>query len=167
MSLNSGMFSSKYASWTTPKDLFERLDKLYEFTLDAAASRENALCEKYYTARDNALSMDWENSTFLNPPYGSGIKAWIDKSIQEAGKGKTVVCLVPARTDTKWWQGCWSARYICFLRGRLKFGNGANTTTTAPFPSAIVVFTSNILRPAIHESLSEIGKVVHLGSSQS
>lgn len=54
-----------------------------------------------------------------------------------AGKGP-VVCLIPARTDTRWWhQYASRAGEIRFVKGRLKFGGHANS---APFPSAIVVF---------------------------
>ena len=50
----------------------------------------------------------------------------------------TVVCLVPSRTDTKWWYDyAMKANEIRFIKGRLKFGNSKNS---APFPSAIIVF---------------------------
>lgn len=50
----------------------------------------------------------------------------------------TVVCLVPSRTDTKWWHDyAMKADEIRFIKGRLKFGNSKNS---APFPSAIIVF---------------------------
>lgn len=50
----------------------------------------------------------------------------------------TVVCLVPARTDTKWWHDyAMKASEIRFVKGRLKFGDSKNS---APFPSAIIVF---------------------------
>ena len=36
----------------------------------------------------------------MNPPYGRNIKHWIKKAYEESVKGATVVCLIPARTDT-------------------------------------------------------------------
>ena len=50
----------------------------------------------------------------------------------------TVVMLLPARTDTKWFHD-WCLPYGKneFLRGRLKFGGCCNF---APFPSMIVIF---------------------------
>ena len=51
--------------------------------------------------------------------------------------GATVVCLVPARTDTAWWHDYAMRGEIRFIRGRLKFGSSKNS---APFPSAIVIF---------------------------
>lgn len=52
--------------------------------------------------------------------------------------GCFVVCLVPSRTDTKWWHtNVEGIAKVRFIKGRLKFG-GAKWN--APFPSAIVIF---------------------------
>ncbi len=52
--------------------------------------------------------------------------------------GKTVVFLIPSRTDTRWWHDyVMQADEIRFLRGRLKFGEAKNS---APFPSAVAIF---------------------------
>lgn len=77
---------------------------------------------------------------FCNPPYGREIYDWVRKCYEEAQKPKTtVVMLIPARTDTCYFHKYIyrKAREIRFLKGRLKFGNQANS---APFPSMIVVF---------------------------
>ena len=75
----------------------------------------------------------------MNPPYGREIKKWIEKAYKESTKGAIVVCLIPARTDTKYWHEYIFpyASEIRFIKGRLKFGNSANS---APFPSALVIF---------------------------
>jgi hypothetical protein len=70
----------------------------------------------------------------MNPPYGRDIGKWMKKASESDA---TVVCLVPARTDTKWWHDYAMKGEITFIRGRLKFGNAVNS---APFPSAVVVF---------------------------
>lgn len=76
----------------------------------------------------------------MNPPYGRNIKKWVKKAYESGINGAVVVCLLPARTDTSWWHDyVVKASKIEFLRGRLKFGNAKNN---APFPSAIVVFSS-------------------------
>ena len=81
----------------------------------------------------------------MNPPYGEGIGAFVKKAFYEAAQGATVICLVPARTDTKWWATFYDHNIhqqrrpddeICFLKGRLRFGREINS---APFPSVIVV----------------------------
>jgi len=134
------MFSSKSSEWTTPQDLYDALNEEYGFTLDPCATHESAKCEKYYTLDEDGLNQDWTgNTVFMNPPYGREIKHWIKKAWESSKKGKTtVVCLIPARTDTKYWHDyCMKAHRIVFIKGRLKFGN---QDSGAPFPSAIVIF---------------------------
>lgn len=75
----------------------------------------------------------------MNPPYGRGIGAWVKKAYETAQKGTPVVCLLPARTDTQWWQDYCQRGLVHFVRGRLKFGGHQNS---APFPSAIVIFAN-------------------------
>ena len=134
----SGMKSSLSNEWTTPRELFEELDAEFHFTLDAASTDENALCEQHYTIDDDGLKQEWVGSVWLNPPYGREIGAWMQKAAQ-SNRGGVTVCLVPARTDTRWWHE-WivgHATEVRFIRGRLKFGNSGSG---APFPSAIVIY---------------------------
>jgi phage N-6-adenine-methyltransferase len=129
------LMSSASAEWSTPDELFKVLDDEFGFTLDVCATAENAKCARYFTADDDGLAQHWTGVCWMNPPYGSAIKDWMAKAHDAARAGVTVVCLVPARTDTEWW---WEhARHgeVRFLRGRLRFGDAA----TAPFPSAVVV----------------------------
>ena len=130
------LMSSASAEWETPQALFSLLHREFHFTLDVCATRKNAKCPRFFTARQNGLEQSWAGeSCWMNPPYGDVIAAWMAKAAQEAATGTTVVCLVPARTDTAWW---WDmARYgeVRFLRGRLQFGQMG----TAPFPSAVVI----------------------------
>ena len=63
------------------------------------------------------------------------------KAYKSSLSGTTVVCLVPARTDTKWWHEYAMKGEIEFIRGRLKFGDAKNS---APFPSAVVVFRPTV-----------------------
>ncbi|PTK81958.1 phage N-6-adenine-methyltransferase [Staphylococcus haemolyticus] len=133
-------YSSKSNEWATPQNLFDELNEEFNFTLDPCATDENAKCSKYFTIEDDGLSKDWSNEVvFMNPPYGREIKKWIKKAYEESLNGATVVCLIPARTDTTYWHDFIfdKADDIRFLRGRLKFGNSKNS---APFPSAIVVY---------------------------
>ena len=133
-------YSSKTNEWSTPQDFFFFFDKEFNFTLDPCATRENAKCTKYFTVEDDGLKQDWSNDVvFMNPPYGREIKYWVQKAYEESLKGATVVCLIPSRTDTKYWHDYifGKADDIRFLRGRLKFGDSKNP---APFPSAIIIY---------------------------
>ena len=133
-------YSSKTNEWSTPQAFFDELNKEFNFTLDPCATSENAKCNKYFTVEDDGLKQDWSKDTvFMNPPYGREIKYWVQKAYEESLKGATVVCLIPSRTDTKYWHDYifGKADDIRFLRGRLKFGGSKNP---APFPSAIIIY---------------------------
>lgn len=123
--------------WATPQWLYDALDKEFGFTLDPCSDGANAKCEKFYTPIENGLLRDWGTDVvFMNPPY-SEVDDWMRKAYGSAMEGATVVCLIPARTDTRWWHEFCMKAEIRFIRGRLKFGDA---DTGAPFPSAIVVF---------------------------
>lgn len=130
-------FSSKSYEWETPQWLFDKYDKLYNFDIDVCATSENAKCKKFFTKGDDGLRQVWSGSCWMNPPYGREIGKWMSKAYSSSIEGATVVCLVPARTDTGWWHDYAMKGKIEFLRGRIKFSNCDNP---APFPSAIVVF---------------------------
>lgn len=143
----TGMRSSLDDTWTTPRNFFEKLHQEFNFTLDAAALRSSAVVPNYlgpdhdYLWRRDALTVEWANASgggavWLNPPYGRVIKDFVAKADAESKKGITVVCLVPSRTDTKWWWDSCIHHEIRFIKGRLKFGDGGGS---APFPSAVIV----------------------------
>ena len=136
------LFSHKSDEWYTPKEFFDKYNKVFHFTLDPCATEEHHLCEKYYTKEENGLIQDWSDEiVFCNPPY-SDIKSWIIKADQERA---FTVMLVPARVSTKWFhEYVYKKRYYRFIKGRLKFANiDNNSSHNAPFES-IVIFFDNL-----------------------
>lgn len=134
------MFSSKTELWETPKDLFDELDHEFHFTVDVCALPENAKCRTFYTPEVDGLSKKWAGTAWCNPPYGRTVGEWVKKAHEEQKNGNTVVMLLPARTDTKWFHEYIYKQdgvEIRFIKGRLKFGGAKNP---APFPSMIVIF---------------------------
>jgi phage N-6-adenine-methyltransferase len=131
------MFSSKTDLWSTPQNFFDELNAEFEFDEDVCATRENAKCKNFMTKEDDALRQDWRGVCWMNPPYGREIPKWIKKAYESSLDGATVVCLLPARTDTRAWHEYCMKGEIRFIRGRLKFGGQKNS---APFPSAVVIF---------------------------
>lgn len=130
-------YSSSTSEWSTPQELFDLLDAEFSFDLDVCAALDNAKCPRYFTAAEDGLAQTWEGTCWMNPPYGDVIGEWVRKAWEAGQAGSQVVCLLPARVDTRWW---WDyARYgeVRFIKGRLKFGGG---DTSAPFPSAVVIF---------------------------
>jgi site-specific DNA-methyltransferase (adenine-specific) len=149
------LFSHKNDNWETPKWLFDKLDEEFHFDLDAACNPENCLSRTGYgyAIGEDALKADWskfmmdngEDASifFLNPPY-SQISAFMKKAYEESLKGAVVVCLIPVRSDTRYWHDyVMKADEIRFIKGRLKFTNPlVPDTTSATFPSCVVVFDS-------------------------
>jgi len=136
----SVLFSSQASEWSTPRGFFDELDTEFHFTLDACATEDNALVSKYFDSRLlwSALTFDWTGVVWMNPPYGPRMAEWMEKAYRSSLCGATVVCLVPSRTDTRWWHDyAMKATEIRFIKGRLKFDEHKNS---APFPSAIVIF---------------------------
>lgn len=130
-------FSSETDMWATPQNFFNEYNNIYNFNIDVCATKENAKCDKYFTEEQNGLKQEWIGNCWMNPPYGREIIKWMKKAYESSLNGATVVCLVPSRTDTKWWHEYAMKGNITFIRGRLKFGNAKNS---APFPSAVVIF---------------------------
>lgn len=87
------------------------------------------------TPENDGLSKPWFGNVYLNPPYGRNIWKWVQKAYEEYHSGAVhqAILLLPARTDTKWFNliSCFP---WCAVRGRLKFSGCDNS---APFPSAI------------------------------
>ena len=128
-------YSSKTDLWATPQNFFDALNKEFCFETDVCALPENAKCERYFTPEQDGLKQEWSGVCWCNPPYGRQIGKWVEKV---AKSNATVVMLVPARTDTKWFHD-WilPSAEIRFVKGRLKFGEDKDN---APFPSMVVVF---------------------------
>ncbi|MDG6912587.1 MAG: adenine methyltransferase [Nitrososphaerota archaeon] len=128
MAVNRGLFTSGSEHWSTPTDVYRRLNEEFHFNDDPCPINPTS----------DGLCRDWGTSTFCNPPYGRKIEKWLLKGYIEYLKEKTIVFLIPSRTDTRWWHNIvMKADEIRFLKGRLKFGDSKNS---APFPSAVVVF---------------------------
>jgi len=146
MAIQKAMVSSKSNEWETPQDFFDKLDEEFNFTLDPCANHLNHKCDEYYTIEENGLKQDWSNETvFMNPPYGGHTGDWIKKAYEESLRGAIVVCLIVSSTDRSYWHDYIFpfANQIRFIRGRLRFGNAKST---APFASAVVIFSKHHVR---------------------
>ena len=133
--MHEALFSSATDEWSTQNAFFQALNAEFRFELDVCATDENAKCAKYYTREQDGLAQKWGGVCWCNPPYGREVGKWVQKG---AESGCTVVMLLPARTDTKWFhEYIYGRAEVRFVRGRLKFGGSKNS---APFPSMVVVF---------------------------
>jgi site-specific DNA-methyltransferase (adenine-specific) len=116
--------------WKTPPQIFAELNKEFNFTWDPCPENPGI---------DGLGLTPWGAVNFVNPPYGRELPKWIKRGYEEFLKGKTIVFLIPARTDTKYFHEIILpyAKEIRFIKGRLKFQGAKNS---APFPSMIVIF---------------------------
>jgi phage N-6-adenine-methyltransferase len=134
------MQSSEKHDWAPPREFFAELHREFRFTIDACAHDQNTLLPRYWSEQDNALTQSWSGErVFMNPPFGQEIPRFVHKAFIEAQSGaELVVCLLPARVDTKWWHAyVMQSTEVRFIKGRLTFGDAPSP---APFPCAVVVF---------------------------
>ena len=141
----SALFSAKSDEWPTDQAVVDDwVRRVGPFTLDPCCTPESAKAPRFFTAEQDGLTQDWAavslpGAVWLNPPY-SDVEAWITKAIAESARGCTVVTLLPARTDTRWFHLALATQdraEFFFARGRLRFGDAKSS---APFPSLVIVF---------------------------
>lgn len=139
---NNGRYNGNGRHWETPPEIFDPLNREFDFTLDPCATAATAKCATFFTEADNGLDRDWSgHRVFMNPPYGREIYAWTRKARGEAGRGALVVGLLPASTDLRWWHedviGYAEVRYV---RGRVRFLTGGPYRASGFFASVIVIW---------------------------
>jgi len=131
------MPKSKTDKWGTPRELYDNLNAEFRFNFDP--------CPITWKEGDaDGLTIDWGSSTFCNPPY-SNVSKWIEKAHSEWRKGKTVVMLINAITDTiAFHKYIYNQAEIRFIKGRVKFIDPRNPEKRqpSPKPSMIVIFVA-------------------------
>jgi len=141
-------YSSDSPDWKTPPHVIKAvLAVLGKIDLDPCSNEDgnaNVPAKKHFTRTNDGLAQKWQGKVYMNPPYGREIQGWTEKlkAEFEAGNVTEAVALVPARTDTEWFNAL--RDYVrCFIRGRLAFG-GKDVAANAPFPSAAIYFGKNV-----------------------
>ena len=147
--MEKALLSTGKDEWGTPQELYDALNKEFNFTLDPCSSDTNYKHINHFTAKENGLLQNWGgNCVFCNPPYSKPRKGkagqidWVKKCYEEhKNNGITVVMLLPARTDTVAFHDYILGKAeIRFIKGRLKFElERAGQKDAAPFPSMIVI----------------------------
>ena len=136
------IFSSQNNNWETPKELFEKLNDEFNFTLDATASQKNAKCQRYYDEEMNCLVQHPTNeSIFMNPPYSRQIKLFVKWIFENYKNNKVIVLVIPARTDTEYFHKyIYGIAELRFVRGRVKFELDGKRYGSSTFPTMICIF---------------------------
>lgn len=150
-------YSSKSAEWYTPDAIVERvMEALGDIDLDPCADPDHGIpAMAHMTAADDGLARDWFGRVYMNPPYGQEIKYWARKLRDEFDSGRVdaAIALVPARTDTDWWE-LLNTFPVCFAHGRLRF---SGHKTGAPFPSALIYLGADYA--AFRKAFNDVGRV--------
>jgi len=94
--------------FATPDWLFDRLNKQYNFALDAAAVSHNTKCPIFISPEMDALKQNWGKwsnggAVFCNPPF-STVGKWVEYGWQQAQSGITVVMIVPLWQSQDWFK---------------------------------------------------------------
>lgn len=159
IAISEALYSSKKVEWETPQPIFDFINKEWHFDVDVCALPENAKCDTYYTPDQDGLKQIWLGACWMNPPYGRDIAKWMRKAYNTAKSNHgSVVALVHARTDTKWWHDyAMKATYIIFIKGRLKFGNAE---ASCPFPSCFVIFEKGRVDTGCYPKIAAVDREV-------
>ena len=111
-------------NWRTPKYLYDKLNREFNFDFDPCPYNENQI-----TPKSDGLFIDWGNRNFVNPPYSRKLKElFVVRAKDFKYMDKLSVCLLPVSTSTALFHDVIlpHADDIRFLRGRVKF-EGINT----------------------------------------
>jgi len=155
----TGVFSSDTPEWYTPPEIIECvLELLGTIDLDPCSNEgnPNVPAARCFTVADDGLRQVWSGRVYMNPPYGDVIAEWVAKLRSEyiTGNVAEAIALIPARTDTAWWQDNFNASAVCYVRGRLRFSGADNS---APFPSAVAYFGERV--DAFVDAFADLGEV--------
>lgn len=137
----------------TPPSVYNQLDSIFNFTLDAACTRENCKAPKgfYFDEGIDALKIPWgKERVFCNPPFS--LKAqFIEKAYNEVMFGETpiVVMLLPLPSQsTKAFQKYVKKNFIYeTIEGRIVFIDPRpGKTNTSPSGTTVIYFKRDISR---------------------
>lgn len=132
----------------TPKiflDAVRRRFHIKEFSVDLAADAANAVCDVFLDEAVDSLAGEvrWRDYCgargwgWLNPPF-KDIGPWVEKAWRESRLGARLMVLVPAATDTHWWDDHVRGKaYIIYIKGRFAF---VGHTQSYPKGLALLVY---------------------------
>jgi site-specific DNA-methyltransferase (adenine-specific) len=133
----------KNDEWGTPFEMLRNAVDEFQISpkLDVCANFYNKKFDYYFTKEDNALTKEWDEDFFMNPPY-SKVKLWVEKAYNEHKKHNVNgLALLYSKTDTKYWHDFIEGKAeIHSIKGRVKFVIGGRVKKSAPYPSCWVIW---------------------------
>lgn len=156
------MLLSKYSTkmislnqeYETPDELFDSLNKEFNFEVDMCASIKNHKLPFYYTKKDDCFTKKLNCTTWCNPPFYS-VKKFVKYNFEQSkNEGSTIVMLILVKSNTNWWRDyVFKAKEVRFINQKLQF---KNTKQGLRFPACIVIFKphENVTQWSVMESMS-------------
>jgi phage N-6-adenine-methyltransferase len=145
--MSPALLSSKRMNWETPWPVLRAVERILgvRFTLDVCAGTPGcAKAPAWLTPEQDGLAQEWPGWAWCNPPYGREQVRWVERASAESRHGYSdgVVCLLPARTDTRLFHRVIApVAEVILLEGRIEFELSGQSCGTAPFPSMLAVFS--------------------------
>lgn len=131
----------------TPPDLLDKITSVYgPIDLDPCGNTASpVVAGTRYLEEDDGLSQPWRGFTYVNPPFYS-FAAWVAKAREEWHRGevKTIVALLPARTERRAFHDLVKEADVIFLKGRLRFSNMDGTRKLAPLPCILAIWGGSV-----------------------
>ena len=99
--------------WRTPQEVFNALDKEFNFYADIAADHNNTKCKVFFNEADNSLSFDWADKlnaqypadknkyVWVNPPYSNPMP-WVKQAAKAQLDGLGTVMLLNNDMSVGW-----------------------------------------------------------------
>lgn len=142
--------------WLTPVWLYEWLHERFAFDYDPFTTNANPLHTLVFSTRDgtwlsdhephrvsdrDGLTYPWTDyRAYCNPPYTRGfIEQAVDKMIEERNNASCIVALLPAATETRWFQCLAAVAHLEFLPRRIAFVDPETMKPAHNPPSGMVV----------------------------
>ena len=169
----------KSTIYITPEKILEPVRKYWRgpIPLDPATEPNNPTSANNFASGPefngvtlgDGLQIAWSDfgGTFVNPPYGRGMKDWCAKIHEETVLGAEILALLPcgARFATRYWQDhIFNAGLdvTLFVRGRVQFcrPDGSATTGQNPYDSQLLGFNVDVDR--FVECFKHLGKIVKM-----
>lgn len=138
--------------WYTPPEIFAALRT--RFDLDPASPGKERVpwipVARHVTIAEDGLTVPWEGSVWLNPPYGPKTPEWVERFIAQPCTG---LMLVFARTDVRWFHE-WAvqANCLCFVRSRVKFIRGDGYVGGGYGAGSLLLAKGELYRQVLHDA---------------
>ena len=153
--------------WRTPGYLYDTLDSVFHFTVDAAANTQNTKCARFWSIQENGLAQSWRDEiVFCNPPHTNGAYGnWVEKATDAFVSGNVTSALVlPFNAETKAFSDVWEhAKYLLIPYKRIKYLLPDGTLGGGPtFHSCVAIFTLGWFTSRQAAKLIKVGNLLNL-----